>query len=247
MAGPTGPLSPYAGQDVDPYTNMPAGGDNANAYTGDQNVNPYECFQTAASSTGVPTNTSQWPGSSGPADGSNSGGSADGQNFDDLIDYWKDAQAAEQSQRQASNVTMATGESTGSQNVDAPVADDASAAPLYPSTFTPFQDPDNPENWGTLITVYTGLDTAIKEAVGGSASEAIQNGSLQPGGIRDVLSGTDWMSLLDPQTSQPAPAAAPIGASSTPAPNAPPTPVARQSGWESSDNQDGLLAVAAKG
>jgi hypothetical protein len=45
-AGRSGPLSPYAGSDVDPYTNVPAADANPNAYTGGQNVNPYEDFQS---------------------------------------------------------------------------------------------------------------------------------------------------------------------------------------------------------
>jgi hypothetical protein len=42
VAGQGGLLAPYVGQDVDPYTNMSADGANPNAYTGGQNVDPFQ-------------------------------------------------------------------------------------------------------------------------------------------------------------------------------------------------------------
>jgi hypothetical protein len=120
-AGPSGPLSPYAGSDVDPYTNLPAAAaTNPNAFTAGQNVNPYEDFQNAASSAATPTDASQWTGSNGSAVvGSNPDGPPSPQNSGSLDELWRTygEKSIDPSQYQASNVSMATGNPGSDQKI----------------------------------------------------------------------------------------------------------------------------------
>src|SRR6202042_1702343 len=93
-----------------------------------------------------------------------------GQNFNDLKDYLKEASAAEQSQRLASNADMPAADPTDNPNVNAPVVNDASVEPLHPSIITPFKDSDDTQ-WGFSIAVDMGLNKAIQEAAGGPTSQ----------------------------------------------------------------------------
>lgn len=120
-AGPSGPLSPYVGSDVDPYTSLPAAAaTNPNAFTDGQNVNPYEDFQNAASSAGIPTDASQWSGFNGSAMAdANSNGFSDGQNSGSLDELWKayGGNSIDTSQYQASNVSMGAGDPRSGQKI----------------------------------------------------------------------------------------------------------------------------------
>jgi hypothetical protein len=127
VAGQSGPLSPYAGSDVNPYTNSPADGNNPNAFTGGQTVNPFTGFEDASLTSG-----------GGAPDTSQLGSS-------ELEDSWKVASSAEQSQRLASNAPTTAGDLTGSQNVG-PVAQPSTTA-------TNYKDPESSTGWGTLISV----------------------------------------------------------------------------------------------
>jgi len=67
MTPANGPLGPFVGQDVDPYTSTTAKGTNPNAYTSGQDVNPFAVLQNGALPTGaIPADTSQWLASNGP-------------------------------------------------------------------------------------------------------------------------------------------------------------------------------------
>lgn len=72
VAAASGTLYPFAGQEVDPFTNEAADGINPNAYTGNQNDNPFTSFQNAVPPGAIPADTSQMLASNGPIPASDS-------------------------------------------------------------------------------------------------------------------------------------------------------------------------------
>jgi hypothetical protein len=90
LVAQSGPLNPYAGSDIDPYTNLPPEDINSNAFTGGNNADPYGDFLNTELSANDTRDASQWSGPSQTAfaaDNSSSNASVGAQNYDALKDY----------------------------------------------------------------------------------------------------------------------------------------------------------------
>jgi hypothetical protein len=132
------------------------------------------------------------------AAGGDPNAAAAGQTFNELDDYWQAASAAEQSQWLASNDQTSAG--SARERGEIPVFTPSNSLNPTSSTVPGGQTFTIQITVGPAPNPDLELNSAIQEAVG----PYDPGPTPQPGDISDVLAGTDWTSLLNPQTPSPA-------------------------------------------